>query len=269
MKSAPIVFTITSGKGGVGKTNIAINIAYSLAQHGKRVVVLDADLSLANVDVLLGIMPKYNLFHVLYDGVKVEDILYRTQYGFDIIPASSGVSEMLELDTGQKLDLLAELDAIENKVDYLIVDTGAGINDNVLYFNIAAQERLVVLTPDPTSLTDAYALIKVLQIKHKVHSFKVVVNMVENEEMAKEIFHRLHTACDHFLQSISLEFAGFVPRDPWVRDAVLSQQVFSSNDEITPATQAIQQVARTILRWDGLAHTDGNIKFFWKKLLFR
>ncbi|MGL4721816.1 MAG: MinD/ParA family protein [Desulfovibrionaceae bacterium] len=266
---APLVFTITSGKGGVGKTNMAVNLAYALSQYGKRVVVLDADLSLANVDVLLGVTPRHNLFHVLHDGIALEDILHETEYGFHILPASSGVSDMMELDTGQRLDLLAAMEYLENSIEYLIVDTGAGINDNVLYFNMAAQERLVILTQDPTSLTDAYALIKVLKIKHGIDSFKVIVNMVEDEIKAKEIFHRLHTACEHFLSSISLNFVGFVPRDPWVRDAVLSQKPFYSKETNSPASCAVQQVAKKILTWDVLANTDGNIKFFWKKLLFR
>ena len=170
-QSVPMVFTITSGKGGVGKTNIAVNLAYHLAKRGKRVVVFDADLSLANVDIMLGIAPKYNLFHVLYDGVPLQKVLYPTQYGFSILPAASGIREMMELNNGQKLDLLSEMETISDGVDYLLVDTGAGINDTILYFNMAVQQRLVVLTPDPTSLTDAYALIKVLYIKHKINDF--------------------------------------------------------------------------------------------------
>jgi ATPases involved in chromosome partitioning len=146
---------------------------------------LDADLGLANVDVVLGLTPERNLFHVFHEGVSLSDILYPTPYGFSILPASSGVSEMLSLSTGQKLELLEAMDVLEDSVDFLIVDTGAGINDNVLYFNLAAQERLVVVTPEPTSLTDAYALIKVLKLRHGVDKFHILVNMAKNENRPK------------------------------------------------------------------------------------
>ncbi|MDP3430784.1 MAG: P-loop NTPase, partial [Desulfomicrobium sp.] len=155
--SLPIVISVTSGKGGVGKTNVSVNLALCLSRLGRRCVILDADLGLANVDVVLGLTPERNLFHVFHEDVSLSDILYPTAYGFSILPAASGVSEMLSLSTGQKLELLEAMDVLEDTTDFLIVDTGAGINDNVLYFNLAAQERMVVVTPEPTSLTDAYA----------------------------------------------------------------------------------------------------------------
>ncbi|HWQ09566.1 MAG TPA: P-loop NTPase, partial [Holophaga sp.] len=135
------MFSVTSGKGGVGKTNISVNLAYCLAQMGRKVVLLDADLGLANVDILLGLAPKMNLFHLFHEGVDLRQILMETPFGFSILPASSGVSDMLALSTGQKLDLLEAMDYLEGQINYLIVDTGAGINDNVIYFNLAARER--------------------------------------------------------------------------------------------------------------------------------
>ena len=264
----PIVFSVTSGKGGVGKTNISVNLAVLLANAGKRVVLLDADLGLANVDVLLGMTPRCNLFHLFHEGAKVSDILHATEYGFSILPASSGVTEMLNLDTGQKLELLEAMDELENDVDYLVVDTGAGINDNVLYFNLAAQERIVVLTPEPTSLTDAYALIKVMKQKHGVDSFKVLLNMADDENLAKEVYRRLTAACDHFLTGVSLDYLGSVPRDPNVRKAVVQQVPYCAEDEHSPASKALSNISNTLLTWDPPASLDGNIKFFWKKLLF-
>ena len=142
--SYPLVFSVTSGKGGVGKTNISVNLALTLAARGKRVLLLDADLGLANVDVLLGLHPEKNIFHLFHEGASLRDILLPTEYGFSILPASSGVSEMLALNSGQKLELLDAMDELEDDLDFLIVDTGAGINDSVLYFNVAAQERLLV-----------------------------------------------------------------------------------------------------------------------------
>ncbi|MCG8530562.1 MAG: MinD/ParA family protein [Desulfovibrionales bacterium] len=265
----PLVLSVTSGKGGVGKTNLSVNLAYSLAQQGKRVVLLDADLGLANVDVLLGLTPEKNLFHLFSEGVALSDILFSTPYGFDILPASSGIGEMLTLSTGQKLDLLESMDVLEDSIDYLIVDTGAGINDNVLYFNLAVQERIVVLTGEPTSLTDAYALIKVMKLNHGIEHFKVLVNMAPSEKAAKEIFARLYSACDHFLSGVSLDYTGYIPQDPSVRKAVVAQRPVCQQNPASAVCQSIGSIAERIQKWEISANLDGNIKFFWKKLLFQ
>ena len=265
----PLVFSVTSGKGGVGKTNIAVNLACSLARAGKRVLLLDADLGLANVDVVMGITPPYNLFHLFHEGVSLEDVLFQTDYGFKILPAASGVSEMLALTPGQKSTLLESMDSLEEELDYLIVDTGAGINDNVLYFNLASQQRLIVLTPEPTSLTDAYALIKVLRQNHQVNHFKILVNMAQDEKTAKEVYTRLYKACDHFLAGVSLDYVGFIPRDPAVRASVVAQKPFCMKNSSAPASAALAKVANTIQTWDVPSSLDGNIKFFWKRILFR
>lgn len=264
----PQVISVTSGKGGVGKTNISVNLAYCLAEQGKRVVLLDADLGLANVDVVLGLTPEYNLFHLFHEGAKLSDVLAQTPYGFKILPAASGVREMLALSTGQKLSLLESMDELEDNVDFLIVDTGAGINDNVMYFNLASQERLVVLTPEPTSLTDAYALIKVMQQNHDVYNFRVLVNLTPDEKTARDIFKRLYKACDHFLSGVALDYVGTIPRDPSVRKAVINQKPFCVMEPSGPACRALKNVAKTIQSWDVPHALDGNIKFFWKRLLF-
>ncbi len=266
----PLVISITSGKGGVGKTNLSVNLAVELAKQGKRVILLDADLGLANVDVLLGLTPPKNLFHLFHDDESdIREILFETPYGFSILPASSGMSEMLALSTGQKLELLEAVDILEEEVDFLLVDTGAGINDNVLYFNVAAQERLVVLTPEPTSLTDAYALIKVLKTNHGVERFKVIINMVHDMRAAKVAFGRLHQACEHFLSGVSLDLVGMVPRDTAVRQSVVQQLPLCINAPDSPSSKAVFEVASSLLEWEVPKRLDGNIKFFWKKLLFQ
>ncbi len=265
----PMVFSVTSGKGGVGKTNISVNLAYNLSRMGKKVLLLDADLGLANVDVLLGIAPKYNLFHLFHEDTSIHEVIYKTEYGFDILPASSGVSDMVSLDTGQKLDLLEAMDHLEEKIDYLIVDTGAGINDNVLYFNLAVQERLLVLTPEPTSLTDAYALIKVMKLHHGVDKFKVLVNMAPDMKEAKEVFKKLYMACDHFLSGVSLDLVGVIPRDQNMRKAVINQTPLCKIAPSSPACVKIAEAAKKITNWKATSELDGNIKFFWKKLLFQ
>lgn len=264
----PLVFSVTSGKGGVGKTNISANLACLLARQGKRVILLDADLGLANVDIVLGVTPQKNLFHLFHEGATLRDILFPTPYGFSILPASSGVADMISLSTGQKLELLESMDALEEKVDYLIVDTGAGINDNVLYFNLAVQERLVVMTPEPTSLTDAYALIKVLAMQHEVHRFRVLVNMAPSDKAAKEVYARLAKACDHFLDGVSLDLVGCIPHDPFVKKAVMRQVPVSVAFPESAAAQSLHLLSKEIATWNPAANLDGNIKFFWKKLLF-
>ena len=266
--SLPLVFSVTSGKGGVGKTNLSVNLACCLVQLGKRVIIIDSDLGLANVDVVLGLTPQKNLFHLFHEDASLSDILFPTPYGFSILPASSGMSEMLTLSTGQKLELLEAFDELEEDLDFLIVDTGAGISDNVLYFNMAVQERLVVMTPEPTSLTDAYALIKVLKMNHGVERFQVCVNMANDNKSAKTSFSRLYQACDHFLEGVSLDLAGIVPRDNSVRQAVINQKPFCVTAPDSPAARSVQALAGQIASWQVPEMLDGNIKFFWKKLLF-
>lgn len=267
-KRDPLVLSVTSGKGGVGKSNLSINLACALQRMGRKVLLLDADLGLANVDILLGLAPRYNMFHLLYGEKSLEDVLVRTEYGFSILPASSGVPEMLSLSTGQKLELIEALEPLGAETDILIVDTGAGIGDTVLYFNIAVQERLLVITPEPTSLTDAYATIKVLRGKHGVNRFKVVVNMVADPRQAKKIYERLAAACDRFLDDVSLDLAGCIPQDEAVKQAVIRQVPFCHLSPNSPAALGVQNMARSIASWQETAKTDGNIKFFWKKLLF-
>ncbi|WP_045212056.1 MinD/ParA family protein [Desulfonatronovibrio magnus] len=265
----PMVLSVTSGKGGVGKTNISVNLAYCLSKLNKKALILDADLGLANVDVMLGITPKLNLFHLFHENTPIEDIIVKTEYGFDILPAASGVSEMLSLSTGQKLELLEAMDFMEDRIDYLIVDTGAGINENVLYFNLAVQQRLLILTPEPTSLTDAYALIKILKTRHDIDRFKIVVNWARSKEEAKNVFKKLYNACDHFLSGVSLELTGIIPMDQKVKKGVASQVPFCHYDSSAPASKAMINIAKTILNWEPDQNLDGNIKFFWKKLLFQ
>jgi flagellar biosynthesis protein FlhG len=261
--------SVTSGKGGVGKTSTAINIAYLLTRLNKRVVILDADLGLANVDVMLGLAPRLNLFHLFEASVSLDRILFETPYGFHILPSASGVADMSALDQGQKLELLESMDYLESRIDYLIVDTGAGIDDTVVYFNLAVQERLVVLTPEPTSLTDAYALIKLLKNTHAVNTFRVVINMANSPEQAREVFKKLYLACDHFLSGITLDLVGMIPRDLSVRQAIIQQEPLCRVSPESPACRALTETAKKIANWKPPANLDGNIKFFWKQLLFQ
>lgn len=268
-QNSPLVISITSGKGGVGKTNISVNLAYLFGQKGFNTLLLDADLGLGNVDVLLGITPEFNVFHLLSNQKKLEDVIYKTEYNFSILPAPSGVIDFVRLSAGQKLEFLDALDPLEDELDIFLVDTGAGINDNVLYFNMATQYRIIVLTPEPTSLTDAYALIKVLNQRHKINDFFIIVNLCKDLDEAKNVFKRIYLACDKFLNDVSLNLLGYVSRDKNVTEAVKFQEPFCKRFPETIATKNLNSIASNILTIrNHETNIDGNIKFFWKKLLF-
>lgn len=265
--ATPQVFTVMSGKGGVGKTNIAVNLAVTLAMSGKRVVLLDADFGLANVDVLLGVYPPKDIFHLFSRGTKLEDVLFPTPYGFSILPAGSGFTKMTQLKTGERMELLQALEPLAGQIDVLIVDTGAGVGETVLYFCMAAQERLLVLTPEPTSMADAYALIKALKKTHGVERFRVCVNMCPSERTAKQVFARLCDACDQFMTGVSLDLAGIIPQDPTVRTAVMQQKPFTQLAPKSPASEAVLRLAKTVTRWPVPRNPGGNIQFFWKSMI--
>ena len=199
------VIAITSGKGGVGKTNIVANLGFALSKLGKKVVILDADLGLGNLDVLLGLAPKYNLSHVISGLKSFEEITLEGPGNMLILPASSGIQEMTRLTKDQKIRILTELDKFLEPVNILLVDTAAGISSNVMYFNSTAQEIIVVVSPEPTSITDSYALMKVLSVKYSARHFKLLVNNVSDNQEAREVFRQLRMVTDRFLD-ITIEY---------------------------------------------------------------
>lgn len=260
------VMTVTSGKGGVGKSNVTINLAMAFDQLGLRVLIMDADLGLANIDVLLGLAPKYNISHVLAGKKRLEDVIISGPGNIRIMPASSGVQELTTLTDEQKLHFLDMFDGLETELDVLLIDTSAGISDMVLYFNLAAQDRIVVITPEPTSLTDGYALIKVLFTRHGERNFRILANSVRDEREGKAIFAQISKVADHFLDGISLDYLGSIPFDPTVRQAVLQQRALMEVFPKSAAAKAFAALARNIQKTEpSLNH--GTIQFFWKRLL--
>lgn len=260
------VLSVSSGKGGVGKSTVVVNLAMAFDQLGKKVLIMDADLGLANIDVLLGLTPKQNIGHVLEGKKRIEEVIVNGPGRVRIMPASSGVQELTRLTDEQKLLMIEMLDELESEIDILLVDTGAGISDTVLYFNLAAQEKVIVVTSEPTSLTDAYALIKVLYTRHGERHFRILVNSVENEAAGKGVFAKISKVADHFLDGISLDYLGTIPHDPNVPRAVIQQRPLIHAFPGSPAARAFLAVARKIHKSPG-HRNNGNVQFFWKRLL--
>ncbi len=247
---------IMSGKGGVGKTNLSLNLSYALNAGGNSLLLMDCDLGLANLDVLLGISPESNLQDLLTSGTKSSDVVVPIEEGkkLDILPAASGVPELVEMDEDMQGMLFQKLTKLVGKYQYLILDLGAGINGTVMSFASMTQLRLVVVTPEPTSLTDSYALIKVLASQHGVRDFYVVVNQASSEKEGKETFERLNMACQKFLD-IKLRNLGYVRNDPNVAEAVRRQVPFIKYAPKSNASRDILNMAVKIqkIRMDNMA----------------
>jgi flagellar biosynthesis protein FlhG len=261
------VISVTSGKGGVGKTSITANLAVAFQKLNKRVLILDADLGLANMDIMLGINPRYTIGNVLSGEKSLEDVIVTTPTGFKLLPAASGMQELTELGEDQKRFLLNELDAINEDFDIILIDTSAGISSNVMYFNFAAMERLVVLTNEPTSLTDAYALIKVLTNKYNQKKFKVLINLVQDASEADRIFRSLSIAVDKYLQSPSLDYIGWIPYDKMIPKAIRRQKPLMDTHPDALASKSIMALAERMLYKEEELNFEGDIKFFWRRLL--
>lgn len=233
-----------SGKGGVGKTNLSLNLSYALNTGGNSLLLMDCDLGLANLDVLLGISPENNMQDLLISGAKPSDIVIPIEKGrkLDILPAASGVPELVEMDEDMQEMLFSKLTELVGKYQFLVLDLGAGINGTVLSFAAMVHSRIVVITPEPTSLTDSYALIKVLNSKHGVSDFHIVVNQASSSKEANDTFARLNMACEKFL-NIQLKNMGFVRYDPSVTEAVRKQIPFIKYAPKSDASRDILNIA--------------------------
>lgn len=250
------VISITSGKGGVGKTNVTANLAYLLAGMKKRTLVLDADCGLANIDLILGLTPAYNLHHVLKGEKTLRETIIDGPGGIKILPAASGIQEISTLSTNQKLALQAEFKALQSPPEFVLIDTSAGITENVMYFNMVAREILVVVTPEPTSLTDAYALIKILYQRHAKKRFRLLVNMVKSAGEAREVYLRLAQATNHFLH-LAIEHLGFVVYDENMSKAVKKQKLLAELYPDSPSVKCLREVAEKLCQPSGDHENDG------------
>lgn len=264
------VITVTSGKGGVGKTSISLNLAIQLSRLGKKVVVFDADFGLANIEVMLGVRPQYNLADMMFRGKELSEIITQGEEGIRFISGGSGIQELASMNREQVTFLTSRLLALDTYADVIIVDTGAGISDSVLEFVLASTEVLLVATPEPTSITDAYALLKALNRKTEFSkedtSIKMIANRVKNEEEGMSLYEKMSVVADKFL-SIPVTYLGSVPMDEQITKAVMRQKPVSVLYPDAPAAKAIKKIAECILEiptkeneegW-GLAHMFSNL----------
>lgn len=246
MKKKTRVITVTSGKGGVGKTNFSVNLALILSELGNRVVIIDADLGLANVDVLLGIMPEFTLLDVVKDNKEISDILMQGPNNIKFISGGSGVEELIKLEKWQLDKFMEKMSQLDELADIIIIDTGAGLSENVQSFIMAADEIVLITTPEPTSITDAYALIKLVSRMDKSKDLKVVVNRAESKEEAEQILKKLILASEKFL-SFKIESLGYILNDNLVTKAVKQQQPFVLSYPKCSASKHIREITTKLI----------------------
>ena len=262
------VIAITGGKGGVGKTSVAVNLATALAARSRRVVLLDGDLGLANADVFLGLSPRYTLAHVLAGERTLDEILVEAPQGFKLIPAAAGAADLAQLGPAEHLGLIRAFSSLASRLDVLIVDTAAGLSHSVLQFSQAAQQVMVVICDEPASITDAYALIKVLSRNHGVERFRILANQIRLPGGGRELYQRFERVAARFLD-VTLEYAGEIPDDDCLRRSVRGQRPVLDEYPSSPAARAFKKLAAHADSWPVPAGPRGNIEFFVERLVRR
>ena len=266
-KPRPVkVIAVTSGKGGTGKTNVSVNLAVALAQDDKSVMLLDADLGLANVDVLLGLHPQYNLSHVINGDRTLEEIICTGPAGIKVVPASSGMQNMAELTPLQHAGLIQAFSELSQPLDVLIVDTAAGIDNSVVSFTCAAQEVVIVVCDEPTSITDAYALIKMLNRDHQLTRFRVLANMAHSMQEGRELYQKFVKVTDRFLD-VALDFMGVVPYDEHLRKALQKQKAVVDAYPRSKVAMAFKNLAKKADSWPVRSGAEGHLEFFVERLV--
>lgn len=262
------VIAVTGGKGGVGKTTVSINLAAALAARGRRTVLLDGDLGLANVDVLLGLTPQFTMAHVIAGERTLEEVMVDAPSGFRIVPGSSGVARLANLTEAETLGLVRAFSGLAEDIDTLIVDTPAGIAPTVLQLAQAAQHVVVVVCDEPASLTDAYGLVKVLSRNHGVGRFKVLANMVRADGTGKTLFETLQRVTSRFLD-VTLDYCGEIPEDPYLKRSIREQRPAVDAFPSSRASRALKLIAERADSWPVPAGARGNIEFFAERLVQR
>jgi flagellar biosynthesis protein FlhG len=265
--SRPVkVIAVTGGKGGVGKTTVSANLAVAIAAQGRDVMLVDADLGLANVDVVLGLNTRFHLGHVVSGECALEDAIVTGPHGLQIVPAASGIKRMANLSDTEQAGIIRAFSDLYHRVDVMIVDTAAGLHDSVLTFSQAAQHVLVVVCDEPASITDAYALIKVLSREHGVRRFQILANQTRRSGEGPELFQKISRVCDRFL-SVTLEFAGSVPFDDYLRRAVQRQSAVVEAYPASISSVALKNLAVKADKWSVPQGARGHLEFFVERMV--
>lgn len=259
-RRSPRTIAVTSGKGGVGKTTVVINLAITLARQGHSVLVMDCDLGLSNVDVLMGLNPRYNLLHVMRGEQSLDDVLLQGSDGVSVLPAPFGHQEITNLTHEEQLTLLSTLGKLEDRFDFILLDTGAGISANVLFFNMAANHIMVVMTPEPTSVTDAYALIKVMNTRHDEQKFHLLLNRVRSDAEGLAYFRKLTQVTQNFLD-VSVDYLGCLLKDVNISRGTMACKAAVSLYPNAPISQRFDELAQRVAGLP-LERPKGNVQFF-------
>ncbi|VAX03940.1 Flagellar synthesis regulator FleN [hydrothermal vent metagenome] len=260
------VITVASGKGGVGKTNVTVNLGLSLTAQGKEVLLLDADLGLANVDVMLGLHTHYDLSHVLKGERTLEEVICTGPQGMRIVPSSSGLQNMAGLSSAEHAGIISAFSELSVTPDVLLIDTAAGISDNVVTFSRAAQEVIVVVCDEPASITDAYALIKLLNREYGIYRIRVLTNRVQSVQDGRALYNKILKVTDRYLD-VALDFMGVVPEDEYLRKAVQKQRAVVDAYPRSKSALAFKKLASKADSWPVPASAGGQLEFFVERLI--
>jgi len=260
------VIAVTSGKGGVGKSNVTVNLAVTLAQSGERVMIMDADMGLANIDVLLGLSPGLNLSHVINGECSLEETIIEGPAGIKIVPASSGIAVMSDLTPAQNAGVIRSFSELTEPVDTLLIDTAAGISDSVVSYIRAAREVIVVVCDEPASITDAYAMVKVMNRDYGVERFHVLANQAHGATQGRELYNKLARVSERFLD-VTLDYLGCVPYDDCLKKAVQKQKSVVEAFPRSPAATAFKQIAKKTQQWPSPKTMEGHLEFFIERLV--
>lgn len=260
------IIAVTGGKGGIGKTTISVNLAVSMAKAGKRVLIFDADLGLANVDVLLGLKPKLTIKDVIEGRCSLDEVCVTGPYGIKIIPGASGIQSLVEMPRNHSVSLIQSFETMAEKMDVMIIDTAAGISRQVIDFTNASQHIVLSLCNDPSSLMDSFAVIKILNQQYARRQFGIVVNKVKNMREGYQVFLRFQETISRFM-NVQTEYLGFIPRDDYITIAARENASIVDRFGFAPAALAIQQISQGMNVWLDEPQDNGGIHYFFESIL--
>jgi flagellar biosynthesis protein FlhG len=265
--SRPVkVIAVTGGKGGVGKTTVSANLAVAIAAQGRDVMLVDADLGMANVDVILGLHTRFHLGHVVKGECTLEEAIVTGPHGLQIVPAASGIKHMANLPGSEQAGIIRAFSDLFHRVELLVIDTAAGLHDSVLTFSQAAHHVVVVVCDEPASITDAYALIKVLSREHGVQRFQILANQTRRSDEGPDLFQKISKVCDRFL-NVTLEFAGSIPFDDYLRRAVQQQSAVVEAYPSSISSVALKNLAIKADKWSVPQGARGHLEFFVERMV--